>query len=154
MQEEMITCADMQDDASNFKDEASRINFEKMMISARRTAFVARFIVLREGKRTKAHRVIENMSWDESTTAEQVSMMFRQAFIENGDNMAPVDRDIRRALDQTKRSLKFFVAEYAKRSTLSFVDALWDYERSNTLLFGEDENPRSGGWRMPSEIEK
>jgi hypothetical protein len=31
-------------------------------IEARRTAFVARFIVLRESKRTRAHRIIEMMA--------------------------------------------------------------------------------------------
>ena len=46
---------------------------DRAIIRARRTAFVARFIVLREGKRTKAHRVIEMMEWDELTTVEELS---------------------------------------------------------------------------------
>ncbi len=138
----------------NFKDEKAKEDFDKMLVSARRTAFVSRFIVLRESKRTKAHRIIEKMSWPNDTTAEELAMMFRQTFIDNGDNMMPVDRDIKRALGHSQRSLNYFVVEYAKRSTLNFIDALWDYEKSNTLLFGEDENPRTGGWRLPSEIQK
>lgn len=125
---------------------------EKLLIDARRTAFVARFIVLRESRRTRAHRVIEKMSWSSGTSAEQLAEMFRQAFIENGDNMTPVERDIRRALAHADRSLRHFVVEYASRSTNSFVDALCDYERSNSLLFGEDEQPKSGGWRLITEL--
>lgn len=145
-------------DVSNiidFEDNETKAMYEKMVNRARRTAFVARFIVLRESKRTKAHRIIEKMSWDDETTAEELAMMFRQVFIDNGDNMERVDRDIRRALGHAKqRSLNFFVSEYSNRGTLNFVDALWDYEKSVKLLFGEDENPKTGGWRLPSEIKK
>lgn len=145
-------------DVSNtiqFENSEAQEMYEKMLNRARRTAFIARFIVLRESKRTKAHRVIENMSWTDDTTAEELAMMFRQVFINNGDNMERVDRDIRRALGHAKqRSLTFFVSEYSNRSTLNFIDALWDYEKSVKLLFGEDENPRTGGWRLPSEIKK
>ena len=42
---------------------------EQALVRARRTAFVARFIVLRESKRTRAHRVIETMEWADQTTA-------------------------------------------------------------------------------------
>ena len=138
-----------------FEDSESKEMYERMLNRARRTAFVARFIVLRESKRTKAHRIIEKMSWSDDTTAEELAMMFRQVFINNGDNMERVDRDIRRALGHAKqRSLTFFVSEYSNRGTLNFVDALWDYEKSVKLLFGEDENPKTGGWRLPSEIKK
>lgn len=132
------------------EDGANDIN----MIQARRTAFVARFIVLREGKRTRAHRVIEMMTWSEDTTAEELADRFRQVFVDNGDNMMPVDRDIRRALAHANRSLGHFVREYATRSTVNFIDALFDYERSNVLLFGEDEQPKPGGWRLPRELLK
>jgi len=121
---------------------------------ARRTAFVARFIVLREGKRTKAHRVIERMKWNDDTTAEELAEVFRQIFVKNGDNLHPVDRDIRRALSHSNRSLKHFVQEYALRATTDFIDALHDYDRSNALLFGDDEYPRQGGWRLPLELAK
>lgn len=118
--------------------------------SAIRTAFVARFIILREGRRSRAHRIIEQMSWSESSTAEEVYHMFRQAFVENGDKLFSVDRDLRRSLDHAYSSVGHFVEQYVGRSTLSFSDALCDYERSNVLLFGEEDAPRSGGWRLPS----
>jgi hypothetical protein len=124
------------------------------IIKARRTAFVARFIVLREGKRTRAHRVIEMMEWDDLTTVEELSARFRQAFLDNGDAMMPVDRDLRRSLAHSFRSLKFFVSEYAARATTDFICALEDYGRSNELLFTEEEQPRSGGWRLPHELRR
>lgn len=123
-------------------------------IRARRTAFVARFIVLRESKRTRAHRVIEMMEWSDSTSAEELAALFRQVFIDNGDNMTPVNRDINRALGHSSRSLNHFISEYSERATTSFIDALWDYERSNVLLFGSDDQPKPGGWRLPKELAK
>ena len=127
---------------------------EAALIQARRTAFVARFIVLRESKRTKAHRKLELMTWSMSTTAEELAARFRQEFVQNGDNMVPVDRDLRRALAHANRSLNFFISEYQSRATLNFIDALFDYERSNSLLFGADEMPKPGGWRLPKELLK
>jgi hypothetical protein len=124
------------------------------IIKARRTAFVARFIVLREGKRTKAHRAIELMEWGDLTTVEELAGRFRQAFVDNGDVMMPVDRDLRRSLAHSYRSLKFFVKEYARRATLSFIAALEDYGYSNELLFTDEDQPRSGGWRLPHELKK
>lgn len=127
---------------------------DKEIIRARRTAFVARFIVLREGKRTKAHRTIELMEWEDLTTVEELAGRFRQAFVDNGDVMMPVDRDLRRSLAHSYRSLKFFIKEYARRATLSFISALEDYGYSNELLFSDEEQPRSGGWRLPHELKK
>jgi hypothetical protein len=127
---------------------------DKLLIKARRTAFVARFIVMRESKRTRAHRVIELMEWDELTTPEELADMFRAVFKENGDNMMPVERDIRRAIAHASRSLNFFVREYSARSSTNFIDALFDYERSNQLLFGSDDQPKPGGWRLPRELLK
>ena len=124
------------------------------VIQARRTAFIARFIVLRESKRTRAHRVIEACKWTETTTAEELAKKFRQIFVDNGDNMTPVDRDINRALLHSSRSLNYFITEYAARSTANFIEALIDYEKSNELLFGSDEQPKPGGWRLPSELIK
>ncbi len=135
-------------------DLTSRDGLEKAIIRARRTAFVARFIVLRESKRTRAHRVIELMEWGELTTVEELAGRFRAAFVENGDNMVPVDRDLRRALAHSFRSLKFFVEQYAVRATLNFIDALEDYERSNELLFVAEDQPKPGGWRLPTELRK
>lgn len=133
----------------------SNINLELAITRARRTAFVARFIVLRESKRTRAHRVIELMEWEDLTTAEELYERFRKAFVDNGDNMEPVDRDLRRAFSHSQRSIKFFITEYATRSTLSFIESLEDYERSNSLLFGNDEDqPKPGGWRLPKELKR
>lgn len=125
---------------------------EMALVRARRTAFVARFIVLRESKRTRAHRIIEMMEWEDLTTVEELEERFRRAFIENGDNMTPVERDLRRAFAHAERSLNHFIQEYATRSTSNFIEALFDYERSNQLLFGDDESPKPGGWRMPNEL--
>ena len=127
---------------------------DRAIILARRTAFVARFIVLREAKRTKAHRVIEMMDWDDLTTVEELAHRFRSAFEQNGDNMFPVDRDLRRAMAHSFRSIKYFVSEYATRATTDFVEALIDYERSNELLFSDDDAPKPGGWRLPREIQR
>jgi hypothetical protein len=127
---------------------------ELAITQARRTAFVARFIVLRESKRTRAHRLIEHMSWKPDTTAKDLAETFRKVFKDNGDSMMPVDRDIRRALAHSERPINQFIAQYSERSTISFVDALFDYERSNKLLFGEDEQPKHGGWRLPSELKR
>ncbi len=124
------------------------------VIRARRTAFIARFIVLRESKRSRAHRRIEELAWDDTTSAEELSATIRQIFIDNGDNMGPVDRDLRRALGHSKRSLNFFISEYSTRATMNFIDALFDYERSNTLLFGNEDQPKPGGWRLPKELRK
>lgn len=116
-----------------------------------RTAFVSRFIVLREGRRTRAHRVIEQMVWDDSTSAEELMEMFRQAFIENGDKMQPVERDLRRAFEHASCSVSYFLDQYVERSVTSFSQALEDYKRSIELLFGEDSDqlPRAGGWKLP-----
>jgi hypothetical protein len=122
------------------------------LVRARRTAFVARFIVLRESKRTRSHRIIETLSWSDGTTAEDLMARFRNIFLENGDNMVPVDRDLKRALAHSSRSLNHFVTEYASRATTNFIDALFDYERSNALLFGGEEQTKPGGWRLPREL--
>jgi hypothetical protein len=124
----------------------------EVMVKARRTAFVARFVVLRESKRTRSHRIIEMMEWDEFTTAEELYERFRHVFVENGDNMTPVDRDLRRALAHAQRAINHFIPEYAARATGNFIDSLYDYERSNSLLFGAEDQPKPGGWRLPKEL--
>lgn len=138
---------------SNRMQELS-IEDQRALARARRTAFIARFIVLREAKRTRAHRVIEMMEWNDLSSAEEIYQRFRDAFLENKDSMGPVDRDLRRALAHADRSLSFFIREYDGRATRSFIDALEDYGRSNTLLFGDDDQPKPGGWRLPHELRK
>ena len=44
--------------------------------------------------------------------------------------------------------------EYAERSTTSFIDALYDYERSNDLLFDGNEEIKTGGWHLPADLER
>jgi len=130
---------------------------EISLIKARRTAFMARFIVLRESKRSRSHRVIERLEWDELCTAEELAQSIRRVFVENGDSISPVDRDLRRALAHADRSINHFVQEYSSRATTNFIDALYDYERSNKLLFGDGEaedQPGLGGWRLPQELER
>ena len=124
-----------------------------LRVTAIRTAFIARFIVLREGRRSKAHRVIEKMTWESQMTARELAKKIRQAFIDNGDKLQPVDRDILRALKHAERSTGYFFEEYINRSTLSFTEALADYERSNKLLFGEcgEDVPRIGGWKLQNQ---
>lgn len=121
---------------------------------ALRTAFIARFIVLREGRRSKAHRMIEEMVWSDSASADDVLKMFRQAFIANGDKMQPVEKDLQKAFKHAKRSAEYFIDQYLGRVTNSFSDALLDYSRSNSLLFsGEsEESPGEGGWILPKNI--
>lgn len=117
-----------------------------------RTAFVARFIVLREGKRTKAHRKIELLRWHPMNSASDLALALKIVFFENGDDSERVDRDIRRALIHAERSHRFFLSEYTKRATETFMDALRDYERSNVLLFGSPEIRQLGGWRPAKEL--
>ncbi len=126
-------------------------NDKKARNLAIRAAFISRFIVLREARRTKAHRLIEQMSWDDSETAEGLHDKFRNAFIENGDKLEPVDRDLGRALKHAYCSVEHFIGQYVGRSSNCFRDALEDYKRSNELLFGDDDedSPKTVGWRLP-----
>ena len=125
------------------------------IVKARRTAFLARFIVLREGRRSRAHRDIELMDWSDLVTAEKLAKRFHDAFVSNGGKLIPVDRDIRRALAHSDRVLSYLVPEYVQRSSNSFLSALKDYEESNALLFEDgDEQPKSIGWRLVSELER
>ena len=137
------------------KNSNSMSKDEIELIKAKRTAFLARFIVLRESKRSRAHRNIEFLEWDECTSAEELALKFREVFQKNGDSLSSVDRDIKKALNHSYKSINFFIKEYSRRATTNFVDALSDYEYSNQLLFSqEDEQPKSGGWRLPIELKK
>lgn len=116
---------------------------------AKRTAFVARFIVLREGRRTKAHRMIEEMTWSEDSDAEALANMFRAAFLMNGDKVKRFEKDLKKALDHAEYSSRYHVDHYIERACLSFREAIEDYHRTNSLLFEEDspDKPKSGGWQ-------
>ena len=119
-----------------------------------RTAFVAKFILLREGKRSKAHRNIEKLIWSKDISALELSQLFREAFKNNGDKLGSVDRDLKRALQHANGSAVFFIAQYLSRQTLTFKEALEDYERSNELLFGSEESPttKRTGWRQSAQL--
>lgn len=124
------------------------------VIIAVRTAFVAKFILLREGKRSKAHRDIEKLVWNKDSTAEQLYRLFRESFKVNGDKLPAVDRDLKRALQHASGSANFFITQYLSRQTLTFKEALQDYERSNELLFGSEEAPttKRNGWRQSAQL--
>lgn len=147
--------------------------YDKLILErARRTAFISRFIVLREGKKSKAHRKIEMIEWSDATRTEELLEVVRKIFEDCGDNLATVDRDLRRALAHADRlnpiknkdskdtfeshfSIWPLIEEYNKRACNNFIDALFDYERSNKLLFGEEgDQPKLGGWRLPRELLK
>jgi len=119
---------------------------------AQRTAFVARFIVLREGRRSKAHRMIEEMAWTPETDAETLAKMFTAAFMMNGDKIQRFEKDLKKALMHANNSANYHVDHYLERATENFKDAILDYERSNELLFDEnsEEKPKSGGWQVVS----
>lgn len=124
------------------------------LTAAIRTAFVAKFILLREGKRSKAHRDIEKLCWRKSATADELFKLFREAFKTNGDKLPAVDRDLKRALQHAKGSASFFIPQYLSRQTITFKEALEDYERSNELLFGSEESPvtKRNGWRQSAQL--
>ena len=146
--------------------------YDKLVLErARRTAFISRFIVLREGKKSKAHRQIESLEWTDSTTTEELVATLKEIFNSYGDSASSVERDLRRAKAHADRlnpyhgtegkpdtyeahfSLWPLIEEYNKRSCTNFVDALFDYERSNKLLFGDEaDQPKLGGWRLPREL--
>lgn len=145
--------------------------YDKLLLErARRTAFISRFIVLREGKKSKAHRQIETLEWTDATTTEELYVMLRDVFSQYGDSPITVERDLRRAKAHADRlnpykndgqsdtfeshfSLWPLIEEYNKRACTNFVDALFDYERSNKLLFGDEgDQPKLGGWRLPREL--
>lgn len=147
-------------------------NYDKFVLErARRTAFISRFIVLREGKKSKAHRQVEALEWSDNTTTEELLATIKGIFANFGDNASSVDRDLKRAKAHADRlnpyhipeskpanyeshfSLWPLIEEYNKRSCTNFVDALFDYERSNRLLFGDEaDQPKLGGWRLPREL--
>jgi len=129
-------------------------NNKKKLLKAKRAAFLARLIVLREGKKCKAHREIEQLEWDSLTTAEDLANKIASVFKRNTTSILSIQKDLKRALAHSDNSAKYFANEYEKRSTTNFIDALKDYERSNELLFGDNSPPKFGGWCLPDQLEK
>ncbi len=139
---------------SYYKSQQEKNHSDKEVASAIRTAFVAKFILLRESKRSKAHRTIEKLSWLENTSVKDLHTIIRNEFIRNGDKLIAVDKDLDRALMYAKASANYFLSQYLSRECLSFREALLDYERSNELLFGTPDCPENKrkGWKFSTEI--
>lgn len=118
---------------------------------ALRTAFVARFIVLRESRKSEAHRLIERTEWGDIVSAEDLYNEFLEIFSIFKEELFLAKKDLDRALEHSVRSVDHFVEQYAARATTSFSEALRDYWRSNELLFGIKERQRKGktGWKAP-----
>ena len=123
---------------------------QELLIAVTRAAFISRFIVLREGRRSRAHRKIEKLAWTQETTAEEIYEKIRECFIENGDKLTPVDRDLRRALEHAKTAAPYFISQYANRLTLNFRESLKDYQKSNSMFFENEDSEalKTGGWRF------
>ena len=115
---------------------------------------MAKFILLRENKRSRAHRSIEKLSWLESATARDLYNQIRAEFIRNGDKLLTVDKDLDRALMHAEGSANYVLSQYLSRECLNFKQALLDYERSNELLFGSSQCPNNKrkGWKLSTEI--
>ena len=123
---------------------------------ALRTAFVSRFIVLREDKRSRAHRAIEKLEWSKEQTAAGLFDLFKQIFEKCNEDPTQAERDLIRALEHAERSVDHFMEQYIERATQNFADALRDHKRSNELLFGNgaSNTAHSIGWRVPTPKEK
>ncbi len=137
-----------------YKSQQESSHSKEQTISAIRTAFIAKFILLRESKRSKAHRSIEKLSWDKNASAKDLYNQFRAEFVRNGDKLLTVEKDLDRALMHAEGSANYFLKQYLSRECLSFKQALLDYERSNELLFGSSvcPNNKRKGWKLSTEI--
>ena len=137
-----------------YKSQQEKNHNEEETISAIRTAFIAKFILLRENKRSKAHRSIEKLSWSKDISAKELYNRFREEFLKNGDKIIAVEKDLKRALIHAEGSASYFLNQYLLRECLSFKQALLDYERSNELLFGSPQSPNNKrkGWKLSTEI--
>ncbi|MBL7662865.1 hypothetical protein JNK13_08960 [bacterium] len=118
---------------------------------ALRTAFVARFIILRENRKSKVNKAIEDLSWSLDATVDEIYRVIRKTLTEAGDRTQIVDRDLKRAKAYSERTVDYFIDQYLSRATTSFRDALADYQRSSELL-GRDESiqkrSQRSGWRI------
>ena len=123
---------------------------------ALRTAFVSRFIVLREEKKSRAHRAIEKLEWSKEETASGLFTRFKEIFDSCKDDETHAERDLVKALEHAERSVDHFMEQYLGRATQSFADALRDHKRSNELLFGSGVSYVSSpiGWKVPKPKEK
>ena len=135
------------------RSSAIRLFKSKLSTRAQRTAFLASFIVIREAKRSRAHRKIELMSWSDDATAWDIAQQLGKIFQDNGDKVSSIERDLNRALLHAEKLPLTLYQEYSQRAVCSFVEALKDYETSNSLLFSaQDEGPKLVGWQPSSVV--
>ncbi|MCS6960896.1 MAG: hypothetical protein NZT61_00120 [Deltaproteobacteria bacterium] len=123
---------------------------KEVIIRAQRTAFVSKFIILRETKISPAHTVIEMLTWEDKTTYLELANAFEKIFKVTGRDKTYL-KDIKKAIEHAKNLSIAFVNEYARRSGLSFLESLIDYEKSIFILFGPNYLSSIIGW-CPASI--
>lgn len=134
----------------------SNIDTDKLeKLIAMRTAFVSRFIVLRAQRRSRANRRLVQLTWTTTETAESLKEQFREILITHGEYKRKADRDLDNAYSFAVRSSELFCVSYFQRATTSFKDALYDFFRSNAMLFGEDSHKKCyTGWNYEDYFDK
>lgn len=121
------------------------------LIRARRTAFVSKFIILRENKISRSHAILERLHWDDTTTYYDLYRAFYK-ILRAFDKPLCFKKDLDKAKEHAKTLSPTFVREYANRSGQSFLEALIDYEKSVYILFGADHLRTLLGWAPASII--
>lgn len=122
----------------------------KMKVASTRAAFLSKFILLRENKKSKAHREIEKEFWGPEETAQDLYAKFLCIFEKYKDNKAK--EDLKASLKYAKTLIDYFVNQYSTRITLNFGDALRDYKRTHDLL--EENCLKPMGWKIPRNKSK
>ncbi|MCS6892954.1 MAG: hypothetical protein NZO16_00045 [Deltaproteobacteria bacterium] len=119
------------------------------ILRARRTAFVSKFIILRENKVSRAHEIIEKLAWDDTDSHYTLAKAFEKIFNFFGEDKSYM-KDIEKALLSAKSLSAAFIKEYATRSGKCFLEALLDHERSIFILFGSEYLRLLLGWTPAS----
>ena len=119
---------------------------EVKLIRAQRTCYVVKLIIHRENKFATAHRVLEQLIWNDLTPYLAVHKVVEAIFKCFHKSSALFKIDLKRALESAKYLSPTFIAEYNKRSTKSFLEALLDYEKSVIMLFGPEHLAKIKGW--------
>lgn len=123
---------------------ASKIGIDmKKYHSALRNAFIARFIVLTNRRRSRANGLLKKLTWTEEVTAEQLAEIIKGIFVSANDFNETIEKDIAKSIEHANYSAIFFTEYYHQRSILSIKEAVEDYKRSNELLFGDRETTSS-----------
>lgn len=124
---------------------------KEAIIRAKRTAFVSKFIILREKKISQAHSIIERLLWNQKTDYQTLARVFKRIFKFFNDERT-YESDIKKASEYAKNLPTYFIKEYDTRSGTSFLQALLDYEKSVFILFGSDYLKNLLGWAPPSSL--